>query len=148
MKRFVSIWFPYLKTDWFAIRQPDLRHVPFVLVKPDRGRKLITEANELAIQESIHAGMVAADAKAILPSLEAIDDPIDLTERLLKRIAAWCIRFSPTVAIDADDGLILDVTGCSHLWGGDAPYVKNITERFKKIGYSVRVSIADTIGAA
>jgi protein ImuB len=148
VKRFVAIWFPYLKTDWFSIRQPNLPHIPFVLVKQDHGRKLITEANVLAIQESIHAGMVAADAKAILPSLEVMDDPIDLTERLLKRIAAWCIRFSPSVAIDGDDGLILEVTGCSHLWGGDAPYVKNITERFKKIGYSVRVSIADTIGAA
>lgn len=148
MKRFVAIWFPYLKTDWFSIRQPDLRQVPFVLMKSDHGRKVITEANESAIQESVHAGMVAADAKAILPSLEIIDDPVDLAGRLLNRIAAWCIRFSPSVAVDGDEGLIFDVTGCSHLWGGDEQYVKNIAERLKKIGYTVRVGIADTIGAA
>ena len=148
MKRFATIWFPYLKTDWFSIRQPHLRDVPFVLVIPDHGRKLISAANKAATAQSIYAGMVAADAKAMLPSLEVIDDQPGLAERLLTRIAEWCIRFSPCVAVDGDDGLILDVTGCTHLWGGDALYVKHITERFNKYGYTVRVAIADTIGAA
>ena len=74
MKRFVSIWFPYLKTDWFSVRQPLLRELPFVLVIPDHGRKLISAANELAIKRSISPGMVAGDAKAIFPSLQVIDD--------------------------------------------------------------------------
>ncbi len=46
MKRFAAIWFPFLKTDWFSIRQPSLRDVPFVLAAPDHGRMLITAANE------------------------------------------------------------------------------------------------------
>ncbi|HXR80561.1 MAG TPA: DNA polymerase Y family protein [Saprospiraceae bacterium] len=148
MKRFVSIWFPYLKTDWFSIRQPSLRDLPFVLVTPDHGRMLITAANEKAIAQSIHAGMVAADAKAMYPSLTVIDDPPGLAQKLLKRIAEWCIRFSPCVAIDGEDGLILDVTGCTHLWGGDEQYVKDITARLSNYGYTVRVAITDTIGAA
>jgi len=130
MKRFAAIWFPFLKTDWFSIRQPSLRELPFVLIAPD------------------HAGMVAADAKAMYPSLTVIDDQPGLAERLLKRIAEWCIRFSPSVAVDGNDGLFLDATGCTHLWGGDAAYVKDITARFCNYGYTVRVAIADTIGAA
>ncbi|HET9745182.1 MAG TPA: DNA polymerase Y family protein [Chitinophagaceae bacterium] len=148
MKRFATIWFPYLKTDWFSIRQPDLRDDAFVLVTPDHGRMLITAANEKAIEQSIYAGMVAADAKAIRPSLTVIDDPPGLAQRLLKRIAGWCIRFSPCVTVDGDEGLILDATGCTHLWGGDADYANDITARFRKYGYTVRVAIADTIGAA
>ena len=148
MKRFATIWFPYLKTDWFSIRQPNLRDVPFVLVIPDHGRKLINAANKAATAQSIHAGMVAADAKAMVPSLEVIDYPPGLAKRLLTRIAEWCIRFSPCVAVDCDEGLILDVTGCTHLWGGDELYIKNIKERFNNYGYTVRVAIADTIGAA
>ena len=148
MKRFVAIWFPFLKTDWFSIRQPSLREVCFVLIAPDHGRMLITATNEKAIEQSIHEGMVAADAKAIHPSLTVIDDQPGLAERLLKRIAEWCIRFSPSVAIDGNDGLFLDATGCTHLWGGDANYINDITARFNNYGYTVRVAIADTIGAA
>ena len=148
MKRFVSIWFPYLKTDWFTVRQPLLRDLPFVLVVPDHGRKLISAANEPAIKRSISRGMVAADAKAIFPSLQVIDDQPGLSERLLRRMAEWCIRFSPCIAIDSDDGLIIDATGCSHLWGGDKFYLENIIARFQKHGYTVRAAIADTIGTA
>ena len=148
MKRFAAIWFPFLKTDWFSIRQPSLRELPFVLIAPDHGRMLITAANEKAIAQSIHVNMVAADAKAMYPSLTVIDDQPGLAERLLKRIAEWCIRFSPSVAVDSDDGLILDATGCTQLWGGDATYIRDITARFNNYGYSVRVAIADTIGAA
>ena len=148
MKRFVSIWFPYLKTDWFSVRQPLLRELPFVLVVPDHGRKLISAANEQAVQRSINTGMVAADAKAIYPSLQVIDDEPGLSERLLKRMAEWCIRFSPCVAVDGNDGLIIDATGCSHLWGGDKFYVEDIIARFQKHGYIVRAAIADTIGCA
>ena len=148
MKRFVAIWFPFLKTDWLSIRKPSLRELPFVLVTPDHGRMLITAANEKAMEQSIYTHMVAADAKAMYPSLTVIDDQPGLAEKLLKRIAEWCIRFSPCVAVDGDDGLILDATGCTHLWGGDADYVKDISSRFSNYGYTVRVAIADTIGAA
>jgi protein ImuB len=148
VKRFVSIWFPYLKTDWFSVRQPLLRELPFVLVVSDHGRKLISAANESAVKRSIYPGMVAADAKAIFPSLQVIDDEPGLSERLLKRMAEWSIRFSPCVAVDGDDGLIIDATGCSHLWGGDKFYVEDIIARFQKHGYTVKAAIADTIGAA
>ena len=139
MKRFVSIWFPFLKTDWLSIRQPSLRELPFVLVTPDHGRMLITAANEKAMAQSIQAGMIAADAKAMFPSLTVIDDQPGLAERLLKRIAAWCIRFSPCVAVDGDDGLFLDATGCTHLWRGDEGYVKDIIARFRHYGYTCSI---------
>lgn len=148
MKRFAAIWFSYLKTDWFSVRQTHLKKIPFVLVIPDHGRKLVSAANEPANAQGIYNGMVAADAKAIYPSLEVIDEPIGLAERILKPMAEWCIRFSPCVAVDGDEGLIIDATGCTHLWGGDKMYLKNIRERFERRGYAIRVAIADTIGAA
>ena len=68
--------------------------------------------------------------------------------KLLKGLAEWCIRFTPFVAIDPPDGLILDVTGCSHLWGGEKEYLTEIIKRLKDFGYNVRAAMADTIGAA
>ena len=118
-KRFVTIWFRHLKTDWFSRRQPNLSNVPFVLASPDHGRMVITSANALTQAQGIDTGMVVADARAIIPSLQVLDDKPGLSAKLLKGLAEWCIRYTPVVAIDPPDGLILDVTGCAHLWGGE-----------------------------
>jgi protein ImuB len=109
---------------------------------------VVTAANALAEAQGIHSGMVLADARAISPELQILDDKPDLICKLLKRITEWCIRFTPYAAIDPPNGIILDVTGCSHLWGGDESYVNDIVNRLKARGYHVRVAIADTIGAA
>jgi protein ImuB len=147
-KRFVSIWFRHLVTDWFALRQPELRDIPFVVSAPSHGRMVITAANALAERLGIHTGMVLADARAIISSLQVIDDKQGLADHLLHRIAEWCIRFTPAVGINPPDGLMLDATGCSHLWGGDPFYITAIAQRFKARGYDVRIGMAGTIGTA
>ena len=72
----------------------------------------------------------------------------ELSARLLKGIAEWCIRYTPAVAIDLPDGLMLDVTGCTHLWGGEQQYLTSISKRIKSFGYEVHIAMADTIGTA
>jgi protein ImuB len=147
-KRFVSVWFRHLITDWFTLRQPELRELPFVVAAPSHGRMMIVAANTLAEQNGIYIGMVLADARAIIPALQVVDEKPGLADKLLRRIAEWCIRFSPVVSVDIADGLLLDATGCPHLWGGDSYYLIAIAQRFKARGYDVRVGMADTIGLA
>ncbi len=147
-KRFVTIWFRQLKADWLIRRQPGLLHVPFVLSIPDHGRMIVTATNVLAQKEGINIGMPVADARAIVPGLKVMDDKNGWSAKLLNSLAKFCIRYTPCVAIDEPDGLILDVTGCAHLWGGDLIYITTIIDRFKNFGYDVKAAIADTIGAA
>src|SRR6187402_1400761 len=108
-KRFISIWFRHLNTDWFTNQHlvptqpgPTKSDVvgPFVLRTPSHGRMIITAANATAERQGRHCGMVLADARAIVPALEVLDDKPDLAAQLLKRLAEWCIRFTPVVAID------------------------------------------------
>ena len=148
MKRFVSIWFPHLATDWFCLRKPELKNIPFVLSAPSHGRTIITAANSLAQKKGIIPEMALADARAILPSLKYFDDKPQLEPQLLQRIAEWCIRFTPFAAPDPLGGIILDASGCSHLWGGDEAYIMDIKNRLMKRGYVARAAMADTIGAA
>lgn len=148
VKRYVSIWFRHLHTDWFSIRQPHFRNVSFVLRASSHGKIVITALNAIAEAKGLRAGMSLADARAIIPDLNVIDDKPDLAEKLLKRLAEWCIRFTPVTSIDLPDGLLLEATGCPHLWGGDERYVKTIAEKLNARGYDVRVAMADTIGAA
>jgi len=109
---------------------------------------VITAVNHLSHSQGIEPGMVLADARVIISSLKYFDDQPDLPGKLLKAIAHWCIRYTPIVAIDPPDGLILDVTGCAHLWGGEESYLLNIFSRLNNFGYQVRASMADTIGMA
>jgi protein ImuB len=146
--RFVSIWFRHLSTDWFTIRQPHLKTLPFVLQAPSHGRMIVTAANALAEMSDVSSGMVVADARAVIPNLEVMDDKPDLIEKLLTRLAEWCIRFTPLTAIDPPDGLLLDATGCAHLWGGEKCYVDTIVKKLNSRGYDVREAMADTAGVA
>lgn len=146
--RYVTIWFPYLETDWFELRKPELKTVPFVLCAPAHGRMLATAVNVVAAKAGIRKGMTLADARATLPSLLNFDAKPDLPRQLLERIAEWCIRFTPVAAPDPPDGIILDASGCAHLWDGDEAYVKDIIDRLAQRGYHVKAAMADTIGAA
>src|ERR1700712_3756563 len=104
-KRFVSLWFRHLTTDWLTLRRPELKEVPFVLVIPERGRVIITAANLSAEKQGISVGMAAADAKAIVPDLKVIDDIPGHAAKLLKALGEWCIRYTPIIAVALLDGL-------------------------------------------
>jgi len=147
-RRFASIWFRHLSTDRMAIRQPELREVPFVMATPVHGRMVVSAANILAESQGVSAGMVVADAKAFLPGLEVIDDQPAWTVKLLRSLGLWCIRYTPVVAIDPPDGLLLDISGCTHLWKGERAYLTDIVTRLRNRGYDVRMAIAPTVGTA
>ncbi len=147
-KRYVAIWFRHLLTDWISLRRPELRDIPFVFTAKDHGRLLITAANTKAEAQGIWPGMVAADAKAIVPLLEFVDEIPGKGIKLITGLGEWCIRYTPVIALDAPDGLILDISGCAHLWNGERAYLKEIVNRLRSKGYDVRAAMADTVGAA
>lgn len=147
-KRYMAIWFRHLTTDWWTRRQPALRDIAFVLAAPEKGRIVVKAANTVAQAKGADTGMVVADCRAIYPSLEVFDYDEEVAARLLNALAEWCLRYTPVVGLDLPNGLILDISGCAHLWGGERPYLKDILNRFKGLGYDVRAAIADTIGTA
>lgn len=146
--RFISIWFPNLATDHQIRIRPELYGLEFALAAPERGRMIVTAVSAEAGALGIEPGMVVADARAILPSLVVLDDEPEVTRHALQALAEWCLRYTPTVALNLPDGLILDVTGCAYLWGGERVYMNDLTTRLSHAGYTTRAAIADTIGTA
>jgi len=147
-RRIVVIWFPHLVTDRLLRKQPELKELPFVLVITERGRRVVKAVNIHAQEKGIRVNMVLADCKALLPELTVLDYDESEPKKLLNALAEWCIRYSPFVSIDLPDVLILDVSGCTHLWGGEENYLNDIHKKFNAFGYTIRSSMADTIGAA
>ena len=67
----------------------------------------------------LRAGQPLANARAMLPALEVVPADETADAQVLERIANWCDRFTPHIALDGRHGLLLDVTGASHLYGGE-----------------------------
>ena len=92
--------------------------------------------------------MTLADARALLPGLAVARADPHGDARALAALAGWCIRFTPFVALDGADGLILDVTGCARLFGGEAALVARVARDVRRLGFTARAALADTPGAA
>ncbi|MBZ4189452.1 Y-family DNA polymerase [Niabella beijingensis] len=148
MGRYLSIWFPGLLADRALRLRPELKDRPFIIAMRERGRLMVKAAGPLAIEKGIMRGMVVADAKALIPELKLFHYRPGAEERLLTDLTVWCLRFTPVAAIDLPDGILLDISGCPHLWGGEQPYLDAITGKLSAYGYRARAAIADTIGAA
>jgi protein ImuB len=148
MPRYMSISFPFLLTDYVVHRHPEFRDKIFVMASRQRGRMVIDAVSPAAAKKGISIGMVLADCKAIYPELLMVETESGRTEKLLHAFAEWCIRFTPVSSIDPPDGVMLDISGCAHLWGGEAAYLTHIQEKLFAYGYTVKLAVADTISAA
>lgn len=147
-KRYLYLWFRFLPTDRMSKHKPLLRDKLFLLYAPERGRMVVRAVSPALAKEGMAPGMVVADIRAVLPGVEVLPAEPEADAKLLNDLAEWCFRFSPTVAVDPPDGLVLDISGCPHLWGGEQPYLDAVTGRLQQGGYHVRAAIADTIGTA
>ena len=146
-RRYLSLWFRHLITDSHIRRQPAAKDDPFVFATREKNRDIVTFVSPVADTGGILPGMVLSDARLLLPGLSVVPGEPD-PGQILQRIALRCILYSPIVAVDPPDGLFLEITGCTHLWGGEANYYNEITGRMKAGGYDVRAAIADSPGAA
>lgn len=146
-KRYLSIWFPFLLTDWKAIRCPEWKKRAMVCAGASHGRMMVIATNKKANTQGIQNGMPLADARAIVHEIAVFDEKLGRKEKLLEGLARWAIRYTPLSSTDSD-GILLDISGCSHLWGGEKSYMDHIIARLKASGYSVKAAIADTIGTA
>jgi len=92
--------------------------------------------------------MGLADARAMHPSLDVVEADPEADRRLLEALADWCDRYTPLVALDGVDGLFLDISGCSHLFGGEQALLEEMLRRLREQGFDARAAIAGTAGAA
>jgi protein ImuB len=92
--------------------------------------------------------MLLADARALCPDLAAVpSDPAgDLAA--LEKLALWAQRWGPWSALDPPDGVLVDVTGAAHLWGGEAALLADVARAFAAQGLTARAALAPTAGAA
>ncbi len=112
--------------------------------------------NRPAAEAGLGPGMALADARARGPGLAVVAADPAGDAASLSRLAAWCGRYTPWTSVDAagmaepdgSGGLWLDITGCAHLFGGEAALLADLTDRLAGFGLGARAVVADTPGAA
>ncbi len=70
--------------------------------------------------------------------------------RTLAAVAELTRRYAPIVGLDCmplPDSLLLDITGCGPLFGGEAALAELLLRDLKLAGWNGRIAIADTIAA-
>src|SRR5229473_2034094 len=125
---------------------------PFATIVTAGGRHLLAAVNPAAASAGLAPGMKLVDALSFLPGLatEAAEPAADAAA--LNRLAEWCGRYSPWTAPDHQsggaDGVKIEITGCAHLWGGEAALVADLARRLARQEIAHHIAFAGSLGAA
>ncbi|MDP3319632.1 MAG: DNA polymerase Y family protein [Bosea sp. (in: a-proteobacteria)] len=120
-----------------------------MVVYAHRGNALrLVAGDERALALGLARDLTLADARARIPGLIAIEAEPEADEALLMRLAAFCDRFTPLVALDRPQGLLLDITGCAHLFGGESALLATLGRWMRRGGLALRSAVAGTPEAA
>ena len=120
-----------------------------VLVARTGSRRLVSAVCPAAQGLGVRIGMAAAQASALVPDLRMEEAEPEADLAALNGLAHFVYRlYTPTVAPDAPDGLLLDITGAAHRFGGETGLVEHLSARLAAFGVAACCAVADTVGAA
>jgi protein ImuB len=147
-RRYLAVWLRRLSTDRIecCLRTP--HETARIVIEPVKSALRICAMNDAAAALDIKYGMTLADARAMHPSLDVHDADHAADSALLEAVADWCDRYTPLIGLDPPDGLMLDVSGCAHLFGGESAMGSDVIARLARQGLQAQAGLADTPGSA
>ena len=150
MRRVVSLYLPAWPTDRLrrTLREAPARTKPLVTAERIGARRVVASVDEAAQKLVLKAGLALAHAQALVPDLAIAEARPEADAEALQKLAAWCGRYSPLVASAPPDGILVEVAGSAHLFGGEAGLIADAIARLAKAGIKARGAAADTPGAA
>jgi len=142
------VWLPRFPTDRLIRKAGVTPDKPLVVsIKNDNALRIYA-SDRKAARLGLKTGMALADARAMVPALEVAEADLPADRALLEKIADWCDRFTPLVALDPPNGLLLDVTGVEHLFGGERALCETVHMKLAAQGFIVQCALAGTAAAA
>ncbi len=122
---------------------------PTVLITRSGQRDIVTAACPHALELGLRPGMAAAHARALVRDLEVRDAQPEQDHAWLERLALHAVaHWTPTACVCGPDGLWLDLTGTTHLFGGEARFCRRLLRFLERLGFTASIAIAGTPGAA
>src|SRR5690348_5913988 len=145
-RRILALWFARLPTD--RLTRKSQFSAPLVISHKANNALYVYALEARAQKLGLYKGQPLANARAMVQPLEIVPADARADVALLENIADWCDRFTPLVTLDVPDGLLLDITGAAHLYGGEAAMLTMVIKRMASQGFAVQGAIAGTSLAA
>lgn len=147
-RRILSLWFPRLAAERVLRQRRDALPTPFAITEDRKGAQVLVSTTPLAEAAGLTSGQLLRDATAICPALLTRTANPQAEAAFLTVLRRWAGKFSPWVAEEPPDSLVIDLTGCAHLFGGEAGLLEQIAADCADLGLTLRAGVADTRGAA
>jgi protein ImuB len=148
IRRFLSLWLPRLATDRTRRLNGVDRRAPLAAVAKVNNAERLVCVDAEAARLGLTVGLSLADARARHPNLVAVEAQPMEEARLLERLCDWCSRFTPLAALDCADGLMLDISGVAHLFGGEEALIEDCRARLAAQGFTVAAGVGGNPRAA
>lgn len=146
-KRYLSIWLPHWAIDC-RTRLKGKLDKPYIQTTKSQNKIVVMALNDFARHVGIQKDMTLATARAICGDLIVEDYQPDVLQNQLDKLADWAYQFSPFISCDSSESLILDVTGCPHLFGGEMNMLSHLSKKLNNIDLKHRLGLADTAACA
>ncbi|MCG6901132.1 MAG: DNA polymerase Y family protein [Rhodobacter sp.] len=147
-RRILSLWFPRLGAERLLRMDRGYLDAPFAVVRDQNNMQVLASLSLRAEAEGLIPGQPLRDAQAMCPQLVTrLANPL-AEAHFLTVLRRWAGKFSPWVAEEPPNSLVIDLTGCAHLFGGEAALLLQVEDDCTDLGLSVHCGIADTVGTA
>ena len=147
-RRILSLWFPRLAAERLVRQEPALADLPLAVVSRQGNADHLASLSLAASEAGLRRGMGLADARAMCPGLVTRAENPHAQNAFLTALRRWAGRFSPWVAAEGAEALLVDITGCAHLFGGEEGMAAELEADCANFQLTHRIGIADTPGAA
>lgn len=147
-RRILSLWFPRLGAERLIRRDPLLTDRPLAVVRDTGQMQVLSSLSHAASAAGLHVGQPLRDAHAMCADLVTRLQNPHSEAAFLGVLHRWATKLSPWVAREKPDALVIDLTGCAHLFGGEDALIVQVESDCEDLGLTVRLGIADTLGAA
>lgn len=123
---------------------------PILLTQQVASVITITHGCEQALEAGVHPGMKLSHGRALLHAQEIDVESYEpeRCQQALEKLAQWMMRYSPFCAVDGSDGVLLNVTGGVHLFGGAEAMLHTMQRELASLGVRSRMVMAPTFAAA
>ncbi|MEM9708297.1 MAG: DUF6504 family protein [Pseudomonadota bacterium] len=147
-RRILSLWFPRLGAERYLRLDRGLSDAPLAVAGERQNAQILLSLSAAAEAAGLKPGQPLRDAQAMCPDLRTRPENKEAEAAFLAVLRRWAGKFSPWVSEEAPEGLVIDLTGCAHLFGGEERLLEEVEADCADLGLSVRAGIADTAGAA
>jgi protein ImuB len=151
MPRVLCVWFPRWPIQRLRSARPELRRSEIVLFAGQNQRPLIAVCSSNAERLGVRIGQTLAEAKAILPKAVFLPADFVADRDALCQLALECQRFTPLVGLEDGahpESLFCEVTGCTHLWGGEPQFLDTVGDYWRKRGFQIQLALTSAMCAS